>query len=107
MSESVDKLVAEFEKLVSTLRGMAEKGKESGQSSLARAVDTQVGILGNAIHRSMVDCGALEYAKQYGSMKPTQVAEVLRRIASAIDNSRNPQRRLVVEDIRRVIAVIK
>lgn len=36
-------------------------------------------------------------------MKPSQLASRLRRIASAIDNSKNPNRNLVAKDIRRVL----
>ena len=36
-------------------------------------------------------------------MKPSQLAGQLRRIAAAIDSSRNPDRGLVINDIRRVL----
>lgn len=107
MANSVDTLVGEFEKLVSTLRGMQEKGQEPGQSSLARAVDTQVGILSNALHRSKIDCESLMYAKQYGSLNPEQVAVVLRQIAAAIDNSESPDQNLVIDDIQKIIDSIE
>jgi hypothetical protein len=106
MANTVEELVNEFNDLITVLKEMQEKGQEPGQSSLSRAVDTQVGILSNAFHRSKIDCGALEYAKQYGSVEPGEAAEILRKIAAAIDNSRNPQCDLVIEDIKRVIAGI-
>lgn len=37
-------------------------------------------------------------------MNPNQVSAELRRIASAINNSKNPSRELVLQDIRRVLA---
>lgn len=40
-------------------------------------------------------------------MKPTQVSKYLRKIAAAIDNSKNPRRELVAEDLKRVITAIK
>jgi hypothetical protein len=39
-------------------------------------------------------------------MKPSQMAQKLRQIASAIDNSKNPRRDLVAADLRRIVAVI-
>jgi len=106
MATSVDELANEFDQLLSTYKEIEEAGKQPGKSSLVRAVKTQVGIMSNAVHRSMIDCGALTYAKQYGAVKPARVAHILRQIASAIDNSQNPSRKLVVEDIQRVIANI-
>ena len=40
-------------------------------------------------------------------MKPAQVSEILRKIATAIDNSANPRRDLVVGDLQRVVVAIK
>jgi len=37
-------------------------------------------------------------------MKPSQVASKLRRIAAAIDNSKNPRPDLVAADLRRIVA---
>jgi hypothetical protein len=106
MASSIDELVGNFEQLVSTLREMKEEGQKSGKSSLSRAVDTQIGILNNAVHRSMTDCGALTYAKQYGSVQPNQVSNILRQIAATIDNSKNPHKDLVIEDIQKLITSI-
>jgi len=39
-------------------------------------------------------------------MKPSQLASQLRRIASAIDSSRNPDRRLVARDLKKVLASV-
>jgi len=39
-------------------------------------------------------------------MKPSQLASQLRRIASAIDNSQNPDRTLVARDLKKVLAGI-
>jgi hypothetical protein len=39
-------------------------------------------------------------------MKPSEVSNILRRIASKIDNSENPKRALVAKDLRRVIVAI-
>ena len=39
-------------------------------------------------------------------MKPSQLAGQLRRIASAIDSSRNPDRSLVARDLKKVIAAV-
>jgi hypothetical protein len=39
-------------------------------------------------------------------MKPSEVSNTLRRIATAIDNSVNPKREIVAKDLRRVIAVV-
>lgn len=38
-------------------------------------------------------------------MRPSQFASKLRQIADAINNSQNPRRDLVVQDLRRLIAV--
>jgi len=40
-------------------------------------------------------------------MKPTQVSQALRRIASGIDNSTNPNRSLVSRDLRRVLSAME
>jgi hypothetical protein len=40
-------------------------------------------------------------------MEPNQVSEVLRKIAGAIDNSKTPDKRLVVADLKTVIAQIQ
>jgi hypothetical protein len=40
-------------------------------------------------------------------MKPAQIASKLRQIATAIDNSKNPCRDLVEQDLRRVIAAVE
>jgi hypothetical protein len=37
-------------------------------------------------------------------MKPSEVSNTLKRIASKIDNSKNPKRELVAKDLRKVIA---
>jgi len=37
-------------------------------------------------------------------MKPSQVASKLRKIATTIDNSKNPRRDLVAADLKRIIA---
>lgn len=37
-------------------------------------------------------------------MTPVQAARALRRIAAKIDNSKNPDRRLVIAELQRVIA---
>ena len=39
-------------------------------------------------------------------MKPTEVSITLRKIASAIDSSKNPDRTLVASDIRKVLAAM-
>lgn len=39
-------------------------------------------------------------------MKPSEVSSILRRIASAIDKSKNPKRELVARDLKRVLAVL-
>jgi len=39
-------------------------------------------------------------------MKPSQLAIQLRRIASAIDSSRNPSRSLVARDLKRILAAV-
>jgi len=39
-------------------------------------------------------------------MKPSQLASQLRRIAAAIDKSRNPDRNLVARDLKKVIAAV-
>jgi hypothetical protein len=104
MANSVDELVGEFNSLVSTLQGMQEQGQEPGQTSLTRAVDVQIGILSNALHRSKVDCDALMYGKKYGSLEPEQVSSILYKMANAIDKSKSPRRDLVIEDIKKVIA---
>ena len=39
-------------------------------------------------------------------MKPSEVSNTLKRIASKIDNSENPKRALVAKDLRRVIVAI-
>jgi hypothetical protein len=39
-------------------------------------------------------------------MKPSEISEILRRIASKIDNSESPQRSLVAKDLRRVIMAV-
>jgi len=40
-------------------------------------------------------------------MKPSQLASQLRRIAAAIDNSRNPDRTLVARDLKKVLVAIR
>ena len=37
-------------------------------------------------------------------MKPSETSNVLRQIAAAIDNSKQPDKRLVVADLKKVIA---
>ena len=39
-------------------------------------------------------------------MKPSQLASQLRRIATAIDNSKNPDRSKVIGSIRRILAAV-
>ena len=39
-------------------------------------------------------------------MKPSQLASQLRRIAAGIDNSKNPSRRLVTQDIKRILVAV-
>jgi hypothetical protein len=39
-------------------------------------------------------------------MKPSQVSASLRRIATAIDKSKNPKRELVARDLKRAIAML-
>lgn len=39
-------------------------------------------------------------------MKPSQTAAELRRIAAGLDNSKNPDRRLVINAVRRVLAAV-
>jgi hypothetical protein len=39
-------------------------------------------------------------------MKPSQLASQLRRIASKIDSSKNPDRDLVARDLNRIIASV-
>ena len=39
-------------------------------------------------------------------MKPSQIADALRRIASRIEKSNNPDRRLVAQDLNKVLAAI-
>lgn len=40
-------------------------------------------------------------------MKPSEVSNILRKIAAKIDNSENPKRTLVAKDLRRIIIAIK
>ncbi len=40
-------------------------------------------------------------------MKPSETAETLRKIAAAIDNSKNPDRRMVAADLKRVLAAVE
>jgi hypothetical protein len=39
-------------------------------------------------------------------MKPSEISIILRRIATAIDKSENPNRELVTRDIRMVLAAV-
>jgi len=39
-------------------------------------------------------------------MKPSQLASQLRRIASAIDNSKNPDRTLVARDLKKILSAV-
>ena len=39
-------------------------------------------------------------------MKPSEVSGLLRRIAAAIDNSKSPDRRMIVADLKKVVAQI-
>lgn len=38
--------------------------------------------------------------------EPTQIASILRKIANAIDNSKNPKRDLIAQDLKMIIAII-
>jgi hypothetical protein len=40
-------------------------------------------------------------------MKPSEVSNILRRIATKIDNSKNPKRTFVAEDLRKVIMAVQ
>ena len=54
-------------------------------------------------------CNGLESGaskKKKASMKPSQLASQLRRIAAAIDNSKNPDRTLVAKDLKKVLAAV-
>lgn len=39
-------------------------------------------------------------------MKPSQVSNLLRRVASTIENSKRPDRNLVAEDLKRLVAIL-
>ena len=44
--------------------------------------------------------------KKVSSMNPSELAKNLRRIASAIENSKNPSKELVLKDLRRIVATM-
>ena len=44
--------------------------------------------------------------RKVSSMKPSELAENLRRIASAIDNSKNPSKELVLKEVKRLAAAV-
>jgi hypothetical protein len=45
--------------------------------------------------------------KKKASMKPSEVAGLLNRIATGIDNSKRPQQHLVIEDLQRIIDILE
>ena len=65
------------------------------------------GELSNLADRAMRGVQAVSSSLTAGrDMKPSQAANELRRIASAIQNSKNPDRRMVASAIRRVLAAV-
>lgn len=101
--EQLQKKITELTSLAEQAKATSEGGKPGDISSKATAwVNEAARQLDQIIWnlKDILDVHAMEYG-------PAQAASILRQIAAAIDNSRNPQRDLVIEDIQRIIAAIR
>jgi hypothetical protein len=100
----------QLQKKVEQLTSLAEQAKATGEGGKPGDISGKATAWVNEAIRQLdqiiwnlkdtLDVRAMEYG-------PGQAASVLRQIATAIDNSKNPRRDWVVEDIQKVIAAIK
>jgi len=94
---------------LSCLHDKAHQEKNNNDVRLYNDLRIEASRVERAINRILDgdDGGASKASEKTASMKPSQLASQLRRIAAAIDKSRNPDRTLVARDLKKVLASVR